>query len=247
MADNIRFESGNALERIVLEENYTWQDPPLGRSVCKIGRDQELSQDIVMRNNYWIGGQMSAQILNWRAVEFTGNTAYTANGYAMWMQVASSLAANANVDVSKYNWDRNRYFGRNLFQAPTGGQDFAGWRRATGLDANSTFTAGAPRENWVFVRPNKYESGRGHVMIYNWEKRDAVNVDLSKILTPNARYEIRDAQNFFAAPVATGVFTGAAVRIPMTGLTVVAPNGTVPSPPKHTGPDVGVFVVLPLP
>jgi hypothetical protein len=31
----------------------------------------------------------------------------------------------------------------------------------------------------------------------------------------------------------------------MTGLAVAAPNGNVPTPPKHSAPEFGAFVLLP--
>jgi hypothetical protein len=99
-----------------------------------------------------------------------------------------------------------------------------------------------PTGTWTLVRPNAYESGRGHVAIFNWNHASSVPVDLSPILTVGASYEIRSAQNFFGPPVAAGVYLGGSVSIPMTGGGVEAPAGApTPSP---TGPEFGAFVVL---
>ena len=125
------------------------------------------------------------------------------------------------------------------------GYDFAGWKAATGVDANSTFTAGPPTGVWTFVRPNTYEAGRANIVIYNWDLRSNVQVDLSSsgIKTGDA-YQIRDGENFFGAPVVSGTYNGQPVTIPMTGLQVALPFGVVPNPQPHTAPQFGVFVLL---
>lgn len=58
------------------------------------------------------------------------------------------------------------------------------------------------------------------------------------------RFQIRDAQNWYRGPVVSGVYSGAPVGVPMTGLTVAQPVGSVPYPPVHTAPRFGTFVLL---
>jgi hypothetical protein len=95
----------------------------------------------------------------------------------------------------------------------------------------------------VFVRPNQLEEGRGHVVIYNWEYLDQVDVDLSRILLPGQAYEIYDAQDYYGRPVASGVYNELPVPVPMK-LTAVSPTvGVAPNPPVHTSPEFGVYVV----
>jgi len=94
------------------------------------------------------------------------------------------------------------------------------------------------------VIPNQYESGRGNIAIYNWDLKSTVAVDLSPILSTGATFEIRDAENFFGPPVLSGTYSGGTITLPMTGLTVTQPFGTVPNPPIHTAPEFGAFVIL---
>jgi len=99
----------------------------------------------------------------------------------------------------------------------------------------------------VFVRPNKYEPGRGHVIVYNWEKRPSVEVDLSGILPPGTPFELRDAQDYFGTPIVRGTYTGAPVRVPMNLTKVAQPVGDVPHIRfrfAHTAPEFAVFVVV---
>jgi hypothetical protein len=125
---------------------------------------------------------------------------------------------------------------------------FIGWadEATRAPHPRNTFLPGAPEETHVFVRPNKYERGRSNVIVYNWQNHPSVEVDLTSTgLKPGEPYEVRDAQNFFGAPVAAGIFTGAPVPIPMTNTEVARPVGNVPRQPKHTPRVFGVFIVLP--
>ena len=82
-------------------------------------------------------------------------------------------------------------------------------------------------------------------MIFNWDLNPSVAVDLSAAgIKAGDTYQIRDAENWYNGPVVTGVYSGSPVSIPMTGLSVVLPNGTVPAEPSHTAPQFGVFVLL---
>jgi hypothetical protein len=69
--------------------------------------------------------------------------------------------------------------------------------------------------NAVFVRPNEFEAGRAHIIVYNWEELDTVSADLSAVLAPGEPFEILDSQNHAGPPVLTGVFDGRPVELPM--------------------------------
>jgi len=98
----------------------------------------------------------------------------------------------------------------------------------------------------VAVRPNRYERGRAHVIVYNWALQSQVAVDLSASgLRSGEQYEIRDIQNLFGTPVATGTFTGAEVVLPMTGLRTALPTWRNAVLPRHTAPEFAVFLVQP--
>jgi Putative binding domain, N-terminal len=101
-----------------------------------------------------------------------------------------------------------------------------------------------PTGTYVYVRPNAYEPGRANIIVFNWNHNPTVAVDVSGVLTVGASYEVRNAQNFFAPPVLSGVYAGGTLALPMTGLSVAAPIGGTAPPP--TGPEFNVFIVLPL-
>ena len=94
--------------------------------------------------------------------------------------------------------------------------------------------------------PNRYETGRAHVVVYNWANASSVLVDLSASgLRSGQAFEVRDAQNFFGPPVYAGTYAGSAVALRMN-LTAVAPIiGNRHLANTHTDPRFNVFVVLP--
>ncbi|MEP6914012.1 MAG: hypothetical protein ABJC89_00130 [Acidobacteriota bacterium] len=102
----------------------------------------------------------------------------------------------------------------------------------------------SPSGVFVGVRPNAYEPGRANVVVYNWARQPQVSVNLSAAgLASGDTYEVRDAQNYFGGPVATGTYTGALVNLPMAGLIATPVVGNAPIQPGHTDVEFGVFVV----
>ena len=96
----------------------------------------------------------------------------------------------------------------------------------------------------MFIRANRYEAGRGHIAVYNWDRVSTVAVDLSSVLQVGQAYEIRSAQNYLGGAVVTGVYDGRPISLPMTNLTVAAILG-YDFTPAPTGPEFNAFVILP--
>lgn len=105
------------------------------------------------------------------------------------------------------------------------------------------FAVDRPSVTKIFVRPNRFEPGRAHVIVYNWEHAKDVKVDLSPAALPvGAPYEIRDVRNLAAPPIVSGTYIGRAVAIPLEGLTAAPMIGWQPTP-AHTAPEFAVFLV----
>jgi hypothetical protein len=248
--DNIIIGAGNGGPAgIVVINNYTYHTPLADDGYNSLSyNDTAVANDLTALGNYFIGGQ-AVELVRWNSVVFQNNTTY-ANA-----QDNVSLFWGPNQSPATYNWDRNRYFGSGRFTTYNGcvtfscsnGRTltFAQWQSENHVDANSTFTAGPPTGLWLSVRPNLYEPGRANIVIYNWDLRSTVQVDLSTAgVNLGDSYEIRDGENWFGPAVASGTYNGGTVAIPMTGLQVALPNGVVPNPQPHTAPQFGVFVVL---
>jgi hypothetical protein len=106
---------------------------------------------------------------------------------------------------------------------------------------NNSYFFSPPTGVQVFVRPNLYEPGRANVTVFNWARSAAVSVDLSELLDEGDEFVVRNAQDYFGQPVASGTHSGRSIEIPMEGLAVAQPIGH--SSPPSVGPDFGVFVV----
>lgn len=99
-----------------------------------------------------------------------------------------------------------------------------------------------------FVRPNRYEPGRAHIVVYNWPLASEVSIDLGSAgLRPGTRYQVLDVQDYFGIPVVSGVYEGKPVAVPLRPRPVPPPVGNIQAPrPGHTLPEFGVFVVTPV-
>jgi hypothetical protein len=199
--------------------------------------------DSTESNNIEIGGGLTAQ-----NPVFKDNYSYYSNigkedigGYNT--AGTSNLVYQNNYDAANNDWPttfsglHGFAISGNTFRGHAGGF-------ATSLYPSNTYYLGAPppaAPNRVFIRPNAYEPGRANVTVYNWLKAASVSVDLSSVLKVGDSYEVRNAQNFFGAPVKTGTYGGGAIALPMSGLAPAAPAGW--TTPPATGPEFNVFVV----
>lgn len=232
--DNILVTVGSGSRNINLDSNYTYHTPAKDDGYSRLGWQWSGTEyDMVARNNYFMGGESALEVWKWNQVTFTGNVTYSKSLFNLILTSSTSSA---------YTWDRNTYYGSGLFRFNGQNQNWQGWKSVTKLDANSSYVPGRPTGVWTFVRPNKYEAGRGNIVIYNWDLLSAVNVDVSPVLTRGDSYIVRDPQNWFGPPIANGIYDGQPIRIPMTGLPVGAPVGV--SAPAHTAPEFGAFVVM---
>lgn len=107
----------------------------------------------------------------------------------------------------------------------------------------NTYLTSHPTGVKVFIRPNRYESGRANVTIYNWDRAAAADVDPRGILAPGSSFELRSAQNFFGPPVLEGKYDGTPLRVPMANLSAAVPVGR--GAPSATGPEFQAFILLP--
>jgi hypothetical protein len=89
-----------------------------------------------------------------------------------------------------------------------------------------------------------YEPKRANIIVYNWSAASSVMADVSHVLGVGDAYEVRNAQDYFAAPVLRGTYNGGGLDLPMTNLTVAVPTGwTDTSAVPRTGTQFNVFVL----
>ena len=125
---------------------------------------------------------------------------------------------------------------------------WAEWRSYTGYDADSTITTSAMPDT-VVVRPNTYDIGRAHIIIYTASAPTSINVDLATTgLTDNQAYTIKNAFDYFGDDVATGTYDAGSttISLPLNGaaLDVATPTG-LGYTPTTTVPNFAAFIVIP--
>ncbi|MFN3324128.1 MAG: malectin domain-containing carbohydrate-binding protein [Bryobacteraceae bacterium] len=239
--DGLIVTVGSGAEDITVENNHIYMKPGMNQGYSRLGwLFSGTEKSVIARNNHFMGGESAAELWHWNRAEFTGNTVYSPSMLMMTLNLRSGQS------LSNYNLRNNTYYGSGIYRHQTKNSNL-GSVQALGIEQGSRYISGKPSGVWTFVRPNKYEQGRANIVVYNWAMENSVSVNLSGVLAPGTRYEVRDAQNFYSAPVTSGTYSGGSISIPMTRTTVAPTVGSVPIPPSHTGPEFGAFVLLPLP
>jgi hypothetical protein len=107
------------------------------------------------------------------------------------------------------------------------------------------FLTSPPASAEVFVRPNVLEPGRALVVVYNWAAQTEVPVDLSSVVAVGATYDVKNVQDPLGSSVASGVYTGGSVALPMTGLSRAQPTGDpgAITPAEQTGAAFNAFLI----
>ncbi|MFN3652453.1 MAG: fibronectin type III domain-containing protein [Armatimonadota bacterium] len=243
--DNIHATSRqNPMKNLKVLRNYTYDQRDREGSGNRFGYETGYNEDAIISGNYFVTGTLgfgALRLKNWRSLQFTDNQVISSRNLMYWEQDFSPLSLL---------WDRNRYFGGGSapFSMNGSSRDFPGWQSLARVDANSRHDRSHPTGTEVFVRPNLYEAGRGHVAVYNWSRQSTVEVDVSGLgLKPGQSFEVLDAQNYYGAPVATGVFDGSKITLPLE-LTETTPIwGTINHIDlRHTSSEFNAFVVRPI-
>lgn len=126
----------------------------------------------------------------------------------------------------------------NVIVGPSNGAD------AASHPDNAWHPDSAPSEPHVAVRPNAYDPDRAHVVVVNWARAAEIDVDLSPALSPGDTFALVDAQDLYGEPVLEATFEGEPIAVPMIPRSVAAVIGEPATPYVHTGPELGVFVLL---
>ncbi len=227
-------------DNIVLSNNLTWDSPSQmyqsvesNANLCMGCYDVLPNGSVTLTGNYAAGGIPSGIFKGWRQVTVTGNTFVSSMGFFLVSKPSNS---------GTYTWNGNHYYGSNtagsgsfVFQNRL--TNYSDWRKASGFDSSSTWSASNPAAPAIFVRPNAYQPGRGHIVVYNWPLEASVQVNLASILAVGQQYRIVNAQNYFGAPVVSGTYNGGAVTLPMGTVSVtpaVNRSGVEPASPQFS-------------
>jgi hypothetical protein len=239
--------------RIRVAKNYTYDFPKetagekfYEAGVCLLCTDTrpQAGEDLTVQDNYFAGGTPVLAIGSWQSIVMLANTFVGQKGFV-------AFAGSEAVGGRQFRWDQNRYFGAGLdygqehhigFLAENKVLPFQGWSEKTGMDRNSNLSLELPSGLDTFIRPNEYEPGRATIIVYNWKRREQVDVDVRAVLKPGDHFVVLNVQDYLGEPVLAGTYDGKPVSLPMTGLKVTVPLGRATAPP-FTGPEFAVFVV----
>jgi len=240
-------EAGISAERVTVVNNYIYDPESVASNKSKglrLGQVDQNNKDAAVRDNY-IACKVPLVVQWWDYLYVERNTIYTP-------MTSVNLQMRAGDTTAGYVWNNNVYVrgrdrGLSFTYRTSSGIGFSSWRSMTGLDAESQMIqlpSLRPVGVKVFLRPNRYEPGWGHIIVFNWELGDRVSVDISGLgLQPGDSYEVRDAQNYFDAPVAKGAYDGMPISLPMNLKQVAIPVGNVERMPAHTAPQFASFVI----
>jgi hypothetical protein len=208
-----------------------------------------ISQRYRAKGNILAGGDVPMS-----AVDVSGNFLFFSGTEGENMRLGYAPVANGDVTAQgNFIWGGETGLRVRLWQrADVHGNTVGGARRllveaAAPLERANLLYSGnqEPRVPAVFVRPNRYEPGRAYIVVYNFPRGDTVRADVSTILSPGQSYELRSVQNVLGAPLASGVYSGDSIPLPMglAELDPVLPLGRPTAKPPLTRPFFDVFVL----
>ena len=242
---NVLISGPTVITGMTATDNQLYFSPGTGGVQLRLGNydisDSALfNKSIDLENNYAAGGALGIEMqYQWVSATVRNNVVIGDGG--------TSVVHTGGPTPGIYAWSGNTYYrdpGAVAWQQGDSDYTFDAWKTVTGLGGSDVATAGGPGAAQVFVRPNKYEAGRAFVVIYNYAHQNPINVDLSGVVTPGHRFEIRNVQDVFGAPVAAGTYGGGSIAFPMDGVSPPLPIGrTAPARAPRTGPDFDVFLV----
>jgi len=196
----------------------------------------------VVKDNYLMGAANGLALSLWRDIEIAGNTIWATK---MLVQLDIPKESATPENLRGYRFDGNTYVdngGTGIFPGTEGPAPaaFGAWQ-ARGFDRNGKLDpgkGGRPAGTKIFMFPNRYEKGRGHVAVFNWDGAGTVSVDLGSVLAAGQTFRVYNCLDIRrtiaeARPVLTGTFAGGPVSLPL----------------RHDplSPDFDAFLVLPEP
>ncbi len=107
-----------------------------------------------------------------------------------------------------------------------GGLEIIRYRSATQSE-NLIIGKGGPRPKGskIVLLPNKYKQNRAHLVVFNWEGLEEVDVPVDGFFADGERFRLMNPQDVFGEVVCEGICQGGIIGAPMRG-------------------EFGVFVVL---
>jgi hypothetical protein len=236
-ANNIYIGPNKRLENIEVTNNHTYLSHSTEGGSIKIGRYEDDNLNVVATGNYTTSGDRPFAVNYWENVTVENNFIYSKHGGIV------EISENG-VDFSTYTWNHNKYFYSGSMTNCMDGYNWSDWRSIYGFDTSSSAEIlSAPSQNEYFLNLC-HGCNWASLVIYDWLGLNAVNVDLSSIISNGVDYYIYDVQNL-SSPLVSGTYNGSTVRVP-TNLTTVMPvygNNIANKYPPHTPQEFNVYII----
>jgi len=203
---NILLGGKKPISNLLVKENYTWHPQPDAKRSVDIGYTANGNADIRVIGNCFTGGA--------RALELKGVRQAVVRENVLWatrepVRVTYAPGALRPDVVFRNNWfiDNNRF-------------DLPAWREQTGAGPSNRLVPGRdgrPGGVKAFVRVNRYNRRRVHIIAYNWDHRPAIPVDLGDALARGDAFRVVNVVDYFGKPVLEGEARGPRIVLPMRG------------------------------
>jgi len=232
---------GEPIINALIETNFSYFSSADGAGFVFGYHEDGTNGDIAINASYL--GRSQLQIVNpWNSIVIT-NCTFRVPVTPLHNRLVDTVP---DIDTAAIVWNWNTYHAATTSAGfainGVGFFTLSQWQSSKGRDLNSTLITNAPSQTDIFVRTNEYEAGRANIIVYNWGLSNVVNVDLSGLVPTRQHYVVQNVQDYFGAPVWSGVYDGGTIALPMTNL--------VSSPPMYwatntepTWPEFAVFVI----
>jgi len=176
------------VDNFVIEDNIAWRH---GTFLIGGGRP---SHNIVVRRNYLYKVPMQ---IGYSAPENEG------------CEIADNVVFRSRLNVKRY---KDGLVSGNLI--------VAGGLSVTNKDAveqkdNDVLKDKLPEEPRVVLLPNRYDPDRANLAIFNWHKKESVEVPAGDFLKPGDAYRLMDPLDFYGKPVLEGKCEGKTITVPL--------------------------------
>lgn len=212
---------------VIFQNNTVWNNNPSGRNLVISHDTPSIESKFSIDNNYYYKSFM---------------------GYPYWHFKINYYGTAGSTPTSRYgDFAYNKTSGSQVTAYSYTGKS---WVDTFPFDAHSTYIDAAPTGLKVFFQPNRYDSKRANLVIYNWDQANTVSVNLGSFLNSGDTYELRNVQDYFG-DVITGTYAGGNLQVPMAGRKSAKPIGYDQTTTwyhnplwPNTFPIMGAFVLI---
>jgi hypothetical protein len=228
---------GTPIDGLVLTDNCTY-----GGGI-RLGHGLHVTnRNMVVQDNFFVG---SGRFTGIAQIRFTRNTLMAAGTVFNWEQPTAQVSKDIEWNNNTYQRTKNEWAAINVATSgKTQAKSFADWQQFSSADSKSTYKEAPAGGSHVMVRANRYQPGRGHIVVYNWDRFPTIDVNLSVVLKKGQHFRIVSCQNFFGPAVLTGTYEGKPIQLPMRPTKPAQPVGMPDYSLPVTEPEFGAYVIL---